>query len=61
MTQQRHPNEVLARFGSALPLLLIGLALVSAAGITIYFVTSGASDSAAIQPILAETAPHLVL
>ena len=54
MTTPDNSNQMLARFGSTLPLLLIGLALVSAAGVAIYFVTSGAQDGASIQPILAE-------
>ena len=41
------------RSGSALPLLLLGLALLSAAGVTFYLLTNGKSAAADIEPILA--------
>ena len=41
------------RFGSALSLLLIGLALLSAAGVTLYFLAKGRSQIVSIEPIMA--------
>ena len=55
MTIQQPSNSriSLQRLGSALSLLLIGLALLSAAGVTLYFLAKGRSQTASIEPIMA--------
>ena len=41
------------RGGSALPIMVLGLALLSAAGVTFYFLANGNSKSLSVQPIMA--------
>ena len=40
------------RGGSALPIMLLGLALLSAAGVTFYYLASGTTESFGVQPIM---------